>query len=445
MFENKRIVILGMARSGYEVAKLLSKKSNKITLNDMKEDQDPKHINQLRKLGIEIILGSHPDDLITKDVDYLIKNPGIKNDHKYVETAKKYKIPVINELEVAYLLMPKNITIIGITGSNGKTTCTTLIYEIIKATKKRVHLTGNIGFPLSAFVNKVKENDIIVTEVSIQQLCNTDKFKTNISVLTNLYEAHLDFVGCYENYMNVKKKIFNHHTKNDFAVLNGDNEDVVNLTSDLVSQKEYFSSSKKNTKGCYINNNSIYYYDEKIIDIKDLKIKGTHNHENIMAAILVCKKLDIDNSIINKVLKDFNGVEHRIEFVREINKRKFYNDSKSTNVVATITALKSFDTPTILLLGGLDRGHLFDELKGYMNNVKLVIAYGQTKERIKLFCDELKIKCIVLDNLEEATKEAYNKSSINDIILLSPACASWDQFKDFEERGTKFKEYINSL
>ncbi len=217
------------------------------------------------------------------------------------------------------------------------------------------------------------------------------------------------------------------------------------MTSDIESQKQYFSSTKENMTQCYIKENGIFYKDEKIVDISELKVKGTHNHENIMAAIIVAKILNIDNEIINKALINFNGVEHRNEFVKKVNSREFYNDSKSTNVVATITALKSFNTPVILLLGGLDRKHSFEDLKEHMNNVRLVIAYGETKERINEFCKQINKECIVVNNLEEATKEAYVKSNENDIILLSPACASWDQFKDFEQRGEMYKEYINNL
>lgn len=445
MFENKKIIVLGMAKSGYEVAKLLNKYTNDIIVNDLKEDQEQEHVKELQDLGIKVILGSHPDDLITEDVDYLIKNPGIKSDHKYVVKAEEYNISVINEVEVAYLLLPKDITLIGITGSNGKTTTTTIIYEIIKGANMPVHLTGNIGYPLSAFVNVVKPKDIVVTEISIQQLCNLKQFKTNISVLTNLSETHLDFVDGYENYKNLKKKIFYKHDENDVAILNYDNEDVMNLTNDISSKKYCFSSKKENMTQCYIKNNAIYYKDDEILKTNELVITGVHNYENIMAAILVCKHLNIENKIIREVLINFKGVEHRIEYVKEINNVKYYNDAKSTNVAATITALKSFDKPIILLLGGLDRKHSFEELKEYMNNVKMVIAYGETKNRINDFCKEIGKECIVLDNLKETVECAYKNSLPGDIVLLSPACASWDQYSHFEERGNEFKEYINNL
>jgi UDP-N-acetylmuramoylalanine--D-glutamate ligase len=445
MFTNKKIFILGMARSGYEAAKFLAGMNNNIVINDMSDKQDENHIKELEKLGVKVVLGSHPDEIFTKDFDYLIKNPGIRNDHKYVLKAKEYGIPVINEVEMAYSFFPKDITIIGITGTNGKTTTTTIIYELLKKAGKRVHLTGNIGFPVASFIRNIKPGDIIVMEISCQQFVNMKEFKTNIAVLTNLYEAHLDFFNGYDDYKSYKKKIFNQHTKDDYAILNMDNNDVLDLTKDIDSTKLYFSSKKENKEGCYIKDNAIYYLDEKVINLNDIKIKGMHNYENIMASILAVKQLGISNEDIVKTLEEFGGVEHRIEFVKTLNNRTFYNDSKSTNVKATQTALLSMDKPTILLLGGLDRGHSFEGLKEYLSNVKIVVSYGETKERIKTFIESLNISCYVVSNLEEATKKAYELSEEGDVILLSPACASWDQFKDFEERGREFKKYVQEL
>lgn len=443
MFKNNNLFILGMARSGYESAKFLAKRGNKIIINDKNEDEDKKHVKELEELGVKVILGSHPVDLITKDIDYVIKNPGIKDSHEMIVKAKELGIPVINEVEAAYMLLPKDITIIGVTGSNGKTTTTTLIYEILKHAKKSVVLAGNIGFPLSSLADNIKSNNILLMEISIQQLCNLDKFKTNISVLTNIYEAHLDFVGNKENYINVKKRIFNHHTKKDIAILNYDNIDVLNNTNDIMSSKLYFS--KNNKTDCYIKDNAIYYKDNKIINISDISLKGIHNLENIMASILTVKQFNVSDDDIISVLKEFKGVEHRIEYVKEIDGIKIYNDSKSTNVKATQIALSSFIEPTILLLGGLDRGHSFEELTEYMGNVKLVISYGQTKNRIKEYCDKINKECIVVDTLKDAVLVASNNATKGNVILLSPACASWDQFKDFEERGKTFKEYISNI
>lgn len=444
MFENNKIIILGMARSGYEAAKVLVKRNNEVILNDKNINQDENHVKELEDLGVKVILGEHPLDLIDKSVDYVIKNPGIKDSHEMIAKAKELGVEVINEVEMSYRLLPKNVTLIGITGSNGKTTTTSLTYEILKNAGLPVILAGNIGYPLSSVLDKIKENNILLMEISIQQLCNFKEFKTNISVFTNVFEAHLDFVGNKENYINIKKRIFNGHTKDDLAILNYDNEDVVENTKDINSTKEYFSINNKNTL-CYLDDNNIIYGNKLLINTKDILLKGNHNYENVMAAILVAKRLNVSDEVIIDTLKTFKSVEHRIEFVREINGVKIYNDSKATNVKATEIALSSFGEPTILLLGGLDRGHSFNDLTPYMKNVKLIISYGETKDRIKEYAESINIDCIVTDTLEKASQFAIDNSISGDVILLSPACASWDQFKDYEERGKLFKGYVNKI
>jgi len=445
MSDNKKAFVLGMARSGYEAAKLLASKGYDVIVNDAKTEQNLEQMNELELLGIKIILGSHPEDLFDKTFEMIVKNPGIPNDHKYIEKAHNFNIPVINEMELAFRYLPPGVTIIGVTGTNGKTTTTTLIYEFLKKSSKRVFLMGNIGYPACSFVPQLKDNDIAVMEVSDHQLCNVLDFKTNISVLTNLSEAHLDFHGSYEIYKNMKKRIFNHHTKSDIAILNLDDKEVLDLTKNIESTKKYFSSSSINKLGCSIIDGYICFMNDKIIALDEVKIKGKHNYENAMAAIAVVKELGIDNSVLVNVLKNFGGVAHRMEYVKTINDIEFYNDSKATNIISTQTALASFIKPTILLLGGLDRGHSFAELKDYLSNVKLIVAYGEVKMRINAFAMECGIPCKVVNTLEEATEVAYISSSEGCVILLSPACASWDQFKDFEVRGNMFKEYINKL
>ena len=443
MYKNKKIFILGMARSGYECAKLLSNYNNSILINDGSADQNLLHVEELEKLGVSVILGNHPDDIFDENFDYLVKNPGIKDNHKYIVKAKQLNIPVVNEIEVAYHFLPKNVKIIGITGTNGKTTTTTLTYEIINKQYKNSHLIGNMGFPLSSFIDKIKENDILVMEISAQQLLNFNKFKTNISVITNLSEAHTDHFGTYENYVGMKKRIFNNLTKNDLSITNLNDNLCVEQIKDTISKKEYFSIDKKTD--IYLDNDEIIYKNEKIINIKDIRLVGNHNYENIMCAICICKELNIKNEYIIEVLNNFVGVEHRLEFVSCINDRNFYNDSKATNNISTIIALKAFKTPTILIMGGLDRGQSFDELLPHTKNVKFIVCYGETKNKIDEFCKTNSIKVYVVNNLEEATKLAYNMSEKNDTILLSPACASWDQYKKFEDRGLDFKNVINNL
>ena len=440
MFENNNIVILGMARSGYEVAKYLAKRHNKITINDLNTNQNEEHIKELEKLGVKIVLGSHPDDLITKDVNYLIKNPGVPIDHKYVLKAKKLGIEVLNEVEVSARLMRKDVHLIGITGTNGKTTTTTIIYEILKEKfKDKVHLTGNMGYPLISFLDKFKKDDFIVMETSSQQLENLDKFTPEVAVLTNVSEAHLEFFKTYDHYKELKKKIFKNHTKDNLAIINRTDEESLKLTNDIKSNKVYFSNSKDDL--CYIEKENIYYKGKKIIDTKEIILKGMHNYQNIMAAIIVAKHYGVEDEIINKVVKKFKGVEHRLEFVKELDGKKYYNDSKATNLVSTQIALKSFDKDILLILGGYERGQDFKELIPYLDNVKVILAIGENRERVKKELSNYNV--IVKETLKEAMKNI--KDYDVDIVLLSPAAASWDQYKKFEDRGEEFKNIVNNL
>lgn len=445
MGTKSRVFVLGMARSGYEAAKLLVSKGYEVVVNDASTEQNLEQIKELQSLGIRLVLGSHPEDLLDATFEMIVKNPGISNSHKYIKKAQEFKIPVINELELGFRYFSPKVTIVGVTGTNGKTSTTTIIYKILKEASKNVFLMGNIGYPVCSFVSKLRAGDIAVMEVSDHQLCNVIDFKPHIAVLTNISEAHLDFHGSFDIYKSMKKRIFSHQTKSDIAILNLDDKEVLSLTSDIEATKKYFSSSFLNKSGCTIADGYIYYNENKIIELKEVKVKGKHNYENAMAAIAVVKELGVENAAIISVLKSFGGAEHRIEYVKTIENVDFYNDSKATNITSTQVALASFEKPTILILGGLDRGHSFNELKDYLIKVKLIVAYGEAKMRIRDFAIKYGIPCKAVDNLEEATEVAYNSSEEGDVVLLSPACASWDQFKDFEVRGKLFKEYVSKL
>lgn len=442
MYQNKKILVLGMARSGYEVAKLLSNYQNELIVTDGKP-QDEKQVKELEQLHIPVIITEKQEDLLDDSFDVVIKNPGIKYTNPCVLKANELGIPVVNELEVSYSFLPNDVKIIGVTGSNGKTTTVTLIYEILRNSLSGVHLCGNIGYPLSSIVSKIKEGDTIVIEISDHQLCDMYRFKTNISVLTNISDAHADFHDSHERYVEMKKRIFNHHTKADFGILNFDNKESIEATKDIMTHKMYFSSTTRQM--CYLEDGKIYYESRELISIDEIGLKGIHNYENVMASILVAKIFGIEDEKIIQVLKAFRGVEHRIEYVATIQNREIYNDSKSTNNVATITALKSFQKPIRLLLGGLDRNQNFGELYPYMTYVKKVYCFGETKEKIKQFCDEKNIKCEVFDQLKEGAVKAYQDSEEGEVILLSPACASWDQYQCFEDRGNEFKEIMKKL
>lgn len=439
MFENKKIFILGMARSGYEAAKLLSDYNNEIIVTDGKEQKE-ELVSELESLGVKVIITSDQLSLLDDSFDYVIKNPGIKYDNPVVVKAKELGIKVINEVEMAYSFLDKSVNIIGVTGSNGKTTTTTLISEFMKNSFDNVYLGGNIGIPLSNFVRDIKPNSYLVLEISDHQLCDMYNFKTNVSVLTNITPTHLDFHKSYEVYQMTKKKIFNNHTSDDLAVINKDDEVSMKITDDIKSTKVYYGHDKTNL--AYYDEEGIYYDGKLVIKLDDIILKGKHNYQNIMGAIIAVKKYGVTDEVIQKVLKEFKGVEHRLEYVDTINGVTYYNDSKATNCVSTITALNSFDKPTILLLGGYDRGHSFHDLDNSMKNVKCVVCFGETKNRIEEFCNDLNIKCYKNDTLKEAMNVVKDICTPGDVVLLSPACASWDQYDRFEDRGDEFKNLV---
>lgn len=439
MFENKKIFILGMARSGYEAAKLLSDYNNEIIVTDGKEQKE-ELVSELESLGVKVIITSDQISLLDDSFDYVIKNPGIKYDNPVVVKAKELGIKVINEVEMAYSFLDKSVNIIGVTGSNGKTTTTTLISEFMKNSFDNVYLGGNIGIPLSNFVRDIKSNSYLVLEISDHQLCDMYDFKTNVSVLTNITPTHLDFHKSYEVYQMTKKKIFNNHTSDDLAVINKDDEVSMKITDDIKSTKVYYGHDKTNL--AYYDEEGIYYDGKLVIKLDDIILKGKHNYQNIMGAIIAVKKYGVTDEVIQKVLKEFKGVEHRLEYVDTINGVTYYNDSKATNCVSTITALNSFDKPIILLLGGYDRGHSFHDLDDSMKNVKCVVCFGETKNRIEEFCNDLNIKCYKNDTLKEAMNVVKDICTPGDVVLLSPACASWDQYDKFEDRGDEFKNLV---
>lgn len=438
MINNKRVFILGMARSGYEVAKLLYK-NNEILICDS-ADQDETKLKELETLGVKFVKTDEPENLLDESYDILIKNPAVFPSHPCVVKAKELGIPVVNEMEVAYHYINKDIKIIGVTGSNGKTTTTTLIYETLKKAGIPVKLGGNIGTPLSKIVNTLEDKDILLLEISDHQLIDMYDFKTDISVLTNICPTHLDYHGSYEAYKSVKKKIFASHTKKDIAILNAKNADSIELTSDIASTKIYFNNEENK-----IENDAIYINNEKIIDCKDIILKGMHNYENYLAMFLVMKKLNVDLKYGIEVAKVFKGVEHRLEFVRNLNGVLYYNDSKSTNPTSTITALKSFDKNIHLILGGMDRNQDFECLKPYLNRITKIYAIGEVRNRIIDFCKENKVEYAEYEFMKDALNNIKKNVKENDVVLLSPGSASWDQYKKFEDRGEEFKNIVNNF
>ena len=443
MYENKKILILGAAKSGIAVAKLLANKNNKIVLTDLNA-LDDNIKNELENLGIEIVITNNQLHLIDNTWNLVIKNPAIMSTSPLIKKCEDLNLRVENEMEVAYHFLPKDIKIIGVTGSNGKTTTTTMLYNMLKVSGNNVVLGGNIGTPLTDLLKIIKSGDILLLEISDHQLCDFYDFKTDISVLTNICPTHLDYHGTYEHYMKTKKKIFNNHTSKDIAVINKDNEDACKVSEDIKSSKVYFSR-KDITCKAYFKDGYIYLDNEKVLNINDIVVPGEHNIENVMAALIVCSYFKMDVERIKKFLKNFGGVEHRLEFVRNINGVKYYNDSKSTNPTSTITALKTFDKNVHLILGGLDRNQDYHELDDYMKNVAYIYAIGGTTDMVGEYAKELGIPCYKGYTLDKAMEFLETNVNSGDIVLLSPGSSSQDQYPHFEDRGNEFKCIVNKI
>ncbi len=435
MCKNKKIFILGGAKSGISAAKLLGK-DNEVLLTDKNS------INKelLGNLNINIKITDNQEDLLDESFDFIVKNPGISLDHPVCIKAAVLNIPVINEMEVAYNFIPKGVTIIGVTGSNGKTTTTTIVYEILKKMNQKVVLGGNIGIPLCDIVLDLEKDSILLLEISDHQLLNMSNFKTNISLITNLCPTHLDFHGTYENYKKCKKKIFNNHLERDVAIVDKNSSDSLLLLDGIKSEIKYFNDSKN-----YVGKNGIFINNELIIELSDILVVGEHNYQNILSALMIINEIQIDKFAVKEFLNQFKGVEHRIEFVVEKNDVKYFNDSKSTNPTSTITALKTFEQPVHLILGGMERQQDFNEINPFLTNVKCIYAIGETTDRIYDYAKKIKYNCIKCYDLTNALKTLEKELSKGDIVLLSPGSASWDQYAKFEDRGNEFKKLTQKI
>lgn len=443
-FQHKKVLVLGLAKSGASAASLLHKLGAFVTVNDKKPLQENPQAQDLLEQGIKVITGSHPIELLDEGYEYIVKNPGIPYSNPLVRGALERGIPVLTEIELAYLI--SKAPIIGITGTNGKTTTTTLIFEMLEKDGKRPLIAGNIGKVASKVAQKATEENIVVMELSSFQLMGIETFRPHISIITNLYEAHLDYHGTKEEYAKAKANITRNQTEDDYLIINGDQEELIELTKFSKAKKVLFSTKRVIEDGAYIQDGIVYFRGEKLIDTEEIALPGSHNLENILAAVAAVKLAGGGNEAIRNVLKVFAGVKHRTQYVGEVNGRKFYNDSKATNTLATKAALSAFQSPIILLAGGLDRGNGFDDLIPYLKNVKAVIAFGQTAEKISETARKAGIKTIVhAENVSDAVPKAYQLSEKGDIILLSPACASWDQYKTFEQRGDIFIEAVHRL
>ncbi|MFD1705798.1 UDP-N-acetylmuramoyl-L-alanine--D-glutamate ligase [Siminovitchia sediminis] len=443
-YQHKKILVLGLAKSGVAAATLLHELGAFVTVNDQKPFEENSAAQGLLEKGITVICGSHPPELLDEGFELIVKNPGIPYTNPLVAKAMKMGIPIITEIELAYRISEADM--IGITGSNGKTTTTTLIFKMLEQASMHPLIAGNIGTVASEVAMKATAENQMVVELSSFQLMGVDQFKPHIAVITNLYDAHLDYHGTRENYAKAKANITLNQTESDFLVVNADQEELLEWVSYSKAARIPFSTQRFLKEGVSIKNGRIVYFGEEIIDTGDILLPGKHNLENILAAIAAVKIVGVGNEAIQHVLKTFQGVQHRTQFVDEVHGRKFYNDSKATNILATQSALQAFRQPVVLLAGGLDRGNGFTGLVPYLSGVKALVLFGETAKKLEEAGKKAGIQTIIhVDNVEEAVPVSYHLSEPGDVVLLSPACASWDQYKTFEIRGHIFEQAVHRL
>ena len=445
--KNKKVLLVGLAKTGVSTIKHLNRLGAKVVVNDIKDKDKLKDIlDELSDLNnVEYILGHHPENI--DDIDMTVVSPGVPLDLPFILKIKSKNIEIIGEVELAYRLS-KNPIFIGITGTNGKTTTTSLVGEIFKKANRDTYIVGNIGNPVIDTVGVANENSVLVTELSSFQLESIATFKPHVSAILNFTEDHLNRHHTMEAYM---ARIFENQDSKDFCVLNYDDEDVRSLSDNVKAKKIFFSRKKSLECGIYLDEdkNIIVNINEKItlLNRDELSLPGDHNLENCMAAAAIAYVSNIDIDTIREVLKTFAGVEHRQEFVRNLNGVMFVNDSKATNPDSSIKAVQSYNRPIVLIAGGMDKQSSFDEfLDAAKENVYALVLLGETAQKIKE-CAQNKgfDNIIVVKDMKEAVNASYQIAKDGDVVLLSPACASWDMYKSFEVRGIDFKDNVNNL
>ena len=441
----EKVLVIGAARSGLAGAEFLAKQGNEVVLTDMKQAVQ---VDNLAELGVSFVWGEQPDVEAIKP-DYIVMSPGVPLTIPPVKYAKEHGIPVIGELELAYRNCKAPFA--AITGTNGKTTTTTLIGELMKKTGRQVFVGGNIGVPIITYADKLQEEDIVVAEVSSFQLETVESFCPHLALMINLTPDHLDRHGDMAGYLAAKARIFENQKESDYLVLNYDDEALRELAPQSRGKVIFFSQKHKLEEGVYLdgrkvmlalNGESLF-----ICNADEIAIKGKHNLENAMGAIVFAYLSGVRAEDIRDVLMTFQGVEHRLEPVRTLNEVLYINDSKGTNPDSTIKAIEAYDRPIVIILGGKNKGVPFTELAGLVKQrVKKAVLVGQAKEELAEALDAADFNDYVrTESFEEAVTKAAELAEPGDIVLLSPACTSWDMFSSFEERGRLFKKLVMEL
>lgn len=457
-YRGQEVVILGLARSGLAAAKLFHELGAVVTVNDRKERAACPEADELESLGLRVICGYHPEDLIHPDVRLIVKNPGIPYTIPPLQQAAELGIEVVTEVEVAARC--SDVPLIGITGSNGKTTTTSWIREMLQAAGMRAATAGNIGRAMCEVVTEQGASyDYLVVELSSFQLKGTSEFKPRIACLLNFTETHLDYHGTMEDYWASKSKLFANQTADDYAVLNYDDPACRGLAEQLAARVMYFSLQHELPYGVYVQEGMIVYRDARgkrheVLPVTDLGIPGSFNIENALAATAAASIVGVPIAKIAYALRSFRGVPHRLEYVDEIAGVRYYNNSKATNASATMKALEALDGRVVLIAGGLDRGSDYSELIPiFRERVKALVLLGQTRHKLRQIGEQAGLSAIEViepaddaaETMQQAVRQACAFASAGDVVMLSPACASWDMFPSFEERGRMFKESVHNL
>ena len=442
----KHVLVVGLARSGMAAVRLLCKLGAQVTVSESKAREQITELPVLEELGVEVCDQSMA--VFERGYDLCVKNPGVPYRAPFILKLEEQGIPVITEIELAFqVCQPQHF--VAITGTNGKTTTTTLVYEILKrAFPDKTHVCGNIGTPLCEIAleeNLLEESGhYIALEISNKQLVNIDKFRAETAVILNLTPDHIDFAGTLENYYMSKTEVYRNMTESDLFIVNADDEVLAEYLEKVPvpCPVQTFSLDREDTDN-FIKDGMMWVGGEPVLPLDAVHIPGKHNLQNVMAAISLCKYFGVANETIRDAVSAFKGVEHRIEFVREIDHVKYYNDSKGTNTDATVTALKAFDHNVILLIGGFEKGLAMDDVKAHLGCVKKVIGFGACGPR--LVRETVGDDGIVVETLDEAVAAANEIALPGDTILLSPTTSSYDQYSCFEERGEHFKRIVNAL
>ncbi|ASA23557.1 UDP-N-acetylmuramoyl-L-alanine--D-glutamate ligase [Paenibacillus donghaensis] len=468
MYRGEEVIVLGLAKSGVQVAKVLHQHGAIVTVNDKKEREQSPEASELESLGISVICGGHPAGLVHAGIKLLVKNPGIPYTAAPVQQALQLGIEIVTEVEVAYHLCAAPM--IGITGSNGKTTTTTWVGQMLESAGMNPIVAGNIGTPLCQAAQEASSDNWMVVELSSFQLKGTHAFRPHIACLLNVAETHLDYHGGMEDYVASKGKLFANQTAADTAVLNWDDPVCRELVPYIKAAILPFSMTEELQQGIFVRpsyteaetddlHRTIVYRDyaegETVIaEVDSIGLPGRFNVENALAACGIAIAAGADPAALGGVLSSFRGVEHRLEYVADIKGASYYNNSKATNAKATSMALISFRQPIVLIAGGLDRGSDYMELLPVLSgHVKALVALGQTRDKLLAVGQQAGLKQLIsVDNgesaaavLQQAVREASALAEAGDIVLLSPACASWDMFTSYEERGRIFKEAVHNL